>query len=414
MTTRVGGIGKDAIKANNMFALLFGIYKNGPMSRRDLAKRVELTPSTVTLLVGEMIAYGLLREGQEIDEAPRAGRKMVPVEINPAFGVILGVCVEPGRLFLALSDLGGCALDHMAVKNTYGQDELLLALLDKARELISRQIRPVRLCAIGISISGRVDPALGVSVDSYGILPPGTDVAQAFEDAFLAPSFLDNNVRSLAGAELALEKSGEDTSGLFIKHGPGFGCAVLLEGQLFEGARFSAGEIGHAKVIDHGLTCICGKTGCLSTVVSTEALIRGSQLSLSPASTPALWAATEGLAEAITVQALVQSAAAGDRPIMLILDEAARMMARAIETALLAMDGDQVITYGQIFKDDWFFDRLTSALNDSFGVFRSIRVIRSRLSDEDRWKGAVQVALSQYLRFASAQISAQSGTRNDE
>lgn len=405
MRTNFGGIGKDAIKATNMFAILSIIYKNGSVSRRDIAKLARLTPSTITLLVAEMISYGLLCEDGEVHEAGRAGRRIVRIRINNNFGCLLGVCVEPSRLSLALSYLDGEVIDKMVVANTFCADELIDRLLQLSGELLARQKGGItRFCAIGISISGRVDPAGGISVDSYGILPPGVPVIEAFTQRFKVPAFLDNNVRSLAAAELGFHRSGEEINGLFIKHDPGFGCAVLVQGEVFKGKFNSSGEIGHARVMDNGSVCICGKTGCLSTVVSTTALIKSASGAFSPSATPVLWKMCGGLPEQISVSMLVRSAASGDAPIARLLGEAAEMMARAIETSLLAMDGNTVITFGAIFEEDWFFSQLQTALEKSFASFREIHVTRSCLPDNDRWKGAVFIALEKYLEYVSHEI----------
>jgi glucokinase len=52
----------------------------------------------------------------------------------------------------------------------------------------------------------------------------------------------------------------------------GIGCGTIIEGELYEGANGSAGEIGHTTVIPDGYRCKCGNTGCLETVSSLPAI----------------------------------------------------------------------------------------------------------------------------------------------
>jgi len=404
MTNRADGIAKDAIRANNFFAILSRILKNGPMSRRDLSRQVGLTPGTVTLLVADMIASGLLVERGEIDDGPRAGRRMVLVDINHRYGYLLGVCIEPARLSLAISHLNGEPIAIRVLPNACEGGELLERLLELSDALLRENGPEGRFCAVGISISGYVDPAAGVSVNSYGVLPPGARVAEAFEKRFMVPAFLDNNVRSLALAEIGMDRSGADFSGLFIKHDPGFGCAVVLGGEVYEGETNRSGEIGHARVVENGRRCICGKTGCLSTVVGTEALLRGAEAAFSAGATPALWRECAGQPDRIDVPALVRCAAEGDAPIARLLAEAARAMARVLETTLLGVDGDTIITFGSLFEDDWFFSLLGRELSESFASFREIRMLRSRLRDADRWRGAVFIAQRKFLRAVSSEF----------
>lgn len=412
MSREFGGIGKDSIKANNVFAILSCIYKHAPVSRRDIAKMVNLTPSTVTLLVADMLRFGLVCEGDEVDAGSGVGRRMVQLGFDPGFGYMLGICIEPAMLSFSLVEMCGGDLSEKHIiaceemKNVFTSDELLDKLLQSADAFLARQKKlKGRFCAVGISISGHVDTENGVSVNSYGVLPPQTGLTSVFETHYGVPAFLDNNVRSLAQAEMALQSDSGTVNGLFVKQDPGFGCTVLLNGEVFEGASNSSGEIGHTRVVNSGRPCSCGKTGCLSTVVGTNALLESAAAVLSPNATPSLWSASGGRSEKLTVPVLVQSAADGDGPIVLLLEEAARLMASVIETSLLLMDGDCVITFGPLFAHDWFLHRLQNLLDESFGPFRCIQVLRSRLSDGERWKGAALSAQRRYLKVLSGEIS---------
>lgn len=412
MANTFSGIGKDAIKANNIHAILSCVYRNAPISRRDIARMIHLTPPTVTLLVAELLQCGILRECGEVNEGSRAGRKVVELDFNPHFGYLLGICIEPSGLSFALTSFCGgniddaYVIDRMTVENRYKKEELIPELLKLSDAFLGRQKNlEGQFCAIGISMTGHVDPDAGISLNSYGVLPPRTQVTAAFERRYGVPAFLDNNVRSLAQAELSAHPANETINGLFVKQDPGFGCTVLLNGEVYEGATNSSGEIGHTRVVDNGKPCICGKTGCLSTVVSTKSLIASAADVFSPSSTPSLWRECRGNLANMTVPALVRGAQAGDGPLVLLLDEAARLMESVLETSLLLLDGDSVIAFGPIFEDAWFFDRLREHLNASFGGFRSIHLMRSHLSDSDRWKGAVCIALRRYLGVVSAEIN---------
>ncbi|MEM5768227.1 MAG: winged helix-turn-helix domain-containing protein [Bacillota bacterium] len=173
MAKTFAGIGKDAIKTNNISAILSCVYTNAPISRRDIAKMVHLTPPTVTLLVAELLQCRLLRECGEVNEGTRAGRRVVELDFNPYFGYLLGVCIEPSGLSFALTYFCGrtieesLVIDRMTIENSYSQEELLPELLKLADDFLGRQkTLQGRFCAVGISLSGPVDPGAGVSLNS--------------------------------------------------------------------------------------------------------------------------------------------------------------------------------------------------------------------------------------------------------
>ncbi|NUP49271.1 MAG: ROK family protein, partial [Catenulispora sp.] len=64
------------------------------------------------------------------------------------------------------------------------------------------------------------------------------------------------------------------TDFLYVSGEIGVGAGIVLDGELFRGARGWAGEIGHVTVEPGGTQCRCGALGCLETVAGLEALRR--------------------------------------------------------------------------------------------------------------------------------------------
>jgi predicted NBD/HSP70 family sugar kinase len=59
-----------------------------------------------------------------------------------------------------------------------------------------------------------------------------------------------------------------------VKVGVGIGAGIVVDGHLHLGDRPAAGEIGHIRVVELGLPCRCGNTGCLETVASVPSIVR--------------------------------------------------------------------------------------------------------------------------------------------
>jgi len=76
------------------------------------------------------------------------------------------------------------------------------------------------------------------------------------------------------GADGADGRSGVLTDFLYVSGEIGVGAGVILDRELFRGARGWAGEIGHVTVEPGGAPCRCGARGCLETVAGLEALRR--------------------------------------------------------------------------------------------------------------------------------------------
>ncbi|WP_406715437.1 ROK family protein [Trueperella pyogenes] len=66
------------------------------------------------------------------------------------------------------------------------------------------------------------------------------------------------------------------------------GSAIMLDGTLFEGKHFWAGEFGHTRVDPAGPRCTCGANGYLGQYVGQDALLSAANLALDPPLTTSL------------------------------------------------------------------------------------------------------------------------------
>src|SRR3954468_4860591 len=84
------------LKRQNRAAVLRAIVSYGPISRRALRDTTGLTASTITNIVAELIAGGLVQElgACEPSAGPsRAGRREVPVDLAPGGGIVVGAYI---------------------------------------------------------------------------------------------------------------------------------------------------------------------------------------------------------------------------------------------------------------------------------------------------------------------------------
>jgi N-acetylglucosamine repressor len=67
--------------------------------------------------------------------------------------------------------------------------------------------------------------------------------------------------------------------GLGIDHflcvwlGEGIGMGIIVNGEIYTGNSYYAGEFGHTHAVDNGQLCFCGHTGCLETVSSKQHIL---------------------------------------------------------------------------------------------------------------------------------------------
>jgi N-acetylglucosamine repressor len=258
-------------RAFNQGLVLRTLFDFGPISRADVARLTGLTRTTVSEVVGEFIADGL---ASEVGRGPSSGGK----------APILLQVVEDARHVIAL-DLGEHAFTGALVNLRGGIRDIVEAPVagrdgdDALRtvELLVDQLiaaAPGAILGIGVGTPGLVDTESGTIRWAVNLDWQDLPLGRMLRDRTGLPTYVANDSRAAAIGEYLFDRDRRATSLVAIKVGLGIGAGIVLDGELFQGDGFGAGEIGHTGVVDDGAACRCGRFGCLETVASSRAIVR--------------------------------------------------------------------------------------------------------------------------------------------
>ncbi len=107
---------------------------------------------------------------------------------------------------------------------------------------------------------------------------------------------------------------------IMVTLGTGVGGGIILNGKLWPGANFAAGEFGHMTIRAGGRPCNCGRRGCLEAYASATALIRDAKERMAEDPGTALWALCGGDPAQVEAKTVFDGAAQGDRACLELLD----------------------------------------------------------------------------------------------
>ncbi|CAN5215097.1 ROK family transcriptional regulator [soil metagenome] len=256
-------------RGHNRSLVLQTLYRAGQQSRADIARETGLTRVTVSDLVAELIAEGLVIEtGQREDARPGKPATLLDLDRN-AFQII-GIDLSEYAIFRgAVLDLDGQILHRaeLPLAGATGPDATAL-VIRLAESLIAQATLPI--LGLGVGSPGVVDLA-GVVLSAPNLGWVGEDLQGILAARFGLSVVVANDANAAALAEHSFGDADSDM--MLIKVGHGVGAGLLLDGTPLFGSRFAAGEIGHVVVgTDGGLECVCGKHGCLETWLATPRL----------------------------------------------------------------------------------------------------------------------------------------------
>ncbi|MCW2808253.1 MAG: hypothetical protein JWQ93_2208 [Marmoricola sp.] len=254
--------------------ILTYVRDEGPLSRMDLAARLNVSRTTVAAEVGRLVELGLAEDGGPA--ASRGGRRSTLVDLDAGLrfvGVQLGatsmrVAMTDGRLgVLARASSPGADIRR-------GPEAVLAEVIVLIRKVLADH-GIERPAGIGIGVPGPVDFQVGVPV-SPPIMPgwDGYPVRDALSREFGSPVLLDNDVNVMALGEQHNGVARSASDFLFVKIGTGIGCGIVVQRHLYRGADGCAGDIGHIRLDQNGPVCACGNHGCLEAFFGGAALAR--------------------------------------------------------------------------------------------------------------------------------------------
>jgi glucokinase len=199
---------------------------------------------------------------------------------------------------------------------------------------------------VGIGTAGQVDVHSGTVVYAVETMPgwTGTELGAAVQGALGLPVVVDNDVNAMAVGEMHFGAGRGFQSALYAAVGTGVGGALLLNGELWRGVNWSAGELGHILVDwDGDRLCNCGSKGHLEAYAAGPAIANTYYRQM-------------GLREAGDLRPVVQAADAGDPAARQAIAQGAGIMGAAM-AGLAAVFNPQVLILGgsvALLGDGWW------------------------------------------------------------
>ena len=336
-------------RQHNHRLVLRTVYDFGPISRAVVARSTGLTRTTVSDVVGDLLGDGMVRE---IGRGPSTGGKSpILISIVPDARQVIGLDLGESTFAGSLVNLRG-DVRRVIEKPVDGRngDAALALVFELVDELIAEaETAPL---GIGVGTPGLVDTRTGtirwaVNLD-WQDLPLGGLLAERYGIA----ANVANDSQAAALAEYTFGADARRRTNLVtIKVGRGIGAGLVLNGSLFQGDGFGAGEIGHVAVVNDGAACRCGRFGCLETVASSRAIsARAGQLARELGTSP-LGAADHDP----TFEDVVAAFAAGDQAARIAALEAARFLGQAVAGLIGVLNVGRIVLDGPVtaFGEEW-------------------------------------------------------------
>ncbi len=337
------------------------IREHQPISRADLARRMNVTRGVVSVLVQELIDRELIYEGAT-GETMR-GRKPTFLHLRTQDRLAIAVDIRFSKTYLMLSDFSGRQLALETFDTIFSIPEFIKDLAARIRRTLKIQGYKASCEGVGVVVPGMVDHITGRILNAPTLGWRGVEIREWLAAATGLPVQIENSGRACALAQLWLER-GESTgphSFVYISVSDGVGLGIVVNGELLRGRDHIAGEFGHAPLNLDGPRCMCGANGCWEAYTSNLAtLSRYFGWNLSKLSANKL---RDAVQTSFTVLDLVARARSGDVKALTALQTTARFLGLGLATIVNVINPDAIYLAGEVITAwDLIEDNVREAL----------------------------------------------------
>ncbi|GAA2494783.1 ROK family protein [Streptomyces gobitricini] len=357
MKVRSGRTVRD-LRRENRTAVLQRLYFDGPQSRFSLGPATGLSSGSVSNVVSELLAEGLVEEAGSVDSA--GGRPRTLLRVRADSGYMIGVDIGETRVRIELLDLALTELARLERPldaegprrvDRYDVGVVLGHLREGIPEVLDRAGIPAeRLLGVGVGVPGIVarTPEDGAVVHGQTIGWDAVPLERLLRESRLLPGavpyHIDNGAKTLGQAEMWFGAGRGAQNAVVVLFGSGVG-ACLVTDDMRSGR---AVEWGHLTVRVRGRRCRCGARGCLEAYAGAEALLeRWSEAGgRPPAGTDEETALTAMLAAAYPVPGADGTTAPADATALAVLEETAEYLGAGFSDLVNLFQPERILVGG--------------------------------------------------------------------
>lgn len=323
---------QTSLREANRARIIDAVKYHGGLTQVELAGVTGLSPATVSNIVKELSASGVLHT----TPTSRSGRRAQYVTLAHAIGLVAGVHVSARHLRVALADVAGVlvAEHHMPLAKDHRADNEL----DRAARLIADMLesvdsRPEEILAIGVAVPAPVRLESG-QIARVGLMRgwDGLPIDELLGRRMARPVFVDNDANLGALAEFQSGAARAKGSALFVDVSYGIGAGLILGGKVYRGRHGGAGEFGHMTIAEDGPLCRCGNRGCVEAFAGGNAILAGLRTS----------------SGALKLHDVVIRALTGDARCIRAIADAGRHLGVAVAAVCNLLDPEHVVIGGEL------------------------------------------------------------------
>ncbi|WP_297085710.1 ROK family protein [uncultured Draconibacterium sp.] len=326
--------------------ILRSIYFNGPLSNSDLAKQIKLSTPKINSLLLELIEDELVNELGRGDSS--GGRRPNIYGLVENGFYVVGITINVTRTIISIfnscnNEVSG---PHYFPIKMSSDINIFIQVNEKLEEVIkASKIDQDKVLVAGIELPGLINQKEGINQTYF---PKEKNLFDRLQKIFGIPVYInhDAKVRTFAEQHFGLAKGKKNV--LMLQADWGLGLGIIVNGKLYTGKSGYSGEFGHLPLADNGVLCVCGKQGCLETIVSANAIARQAREGILQGNSSLIKDLVKEDLSKIDISTVIQAANSGDQFAISLFSEVGKWLGRGMAYLIQIFNPELIIIGGQV------------------------------------------------------------------
>jgi glucokinase-like ROK family protein len=358
--------GARYINRLNKVKILKIIRNSETLSRADIAKISGLSAPTVSRIIEDLLAEGLVREVGEGES--QGGRPPTLLKFSDRRNFIIGIDLGTTNIYGILSDFDAKIVAEVRTPTHIeeGFDGVMRRTGEVIAELIAEPtVANKRIYGIGMAVAGLINRKRNIVEFSPDFHWQNVDVVEALSRTHPYPIILDNVTRVMALGEMWYGLGKRFKNLICVNVGYGIGAGIIINGKPLYGPLGLAGEFGHITLEkDSPDQCDCGNFGCLEALASGNAIAKAARNRLLEGSRSLIIDLCDGDPSKVTAEFVADAAKKGDVLAWDIFDRAVEYLGIGIAGLVNLFSPEAIVIGGGVAQaGDILFEKIRKTVH---------------------------------------------------
>jgi glucokinase len=263
-------------------------------------------------------------------------------------------------------------------------------------ELIKEvHINKKKIKAVCLGVPGTLNPVTGVIGLAPNLGLKNFNIKRILEHEIPYPVLIENDVNlgALGIKSFGVGKKAKNMLAIFV--GTGIGGGLIIDGRLYRGSNYVAGEIGHMLIDQDGPKCGCGKKGCFEAVASRTAIVNKIIKDIKSGKRSKLSKLVKS-GERIRSKSLASAVRSGDKVVIKRIKEGCDIIGGVLASISNLLNLDMIVLGGGMIEAVDFY--MLPLIKKSFSEHvlddsaKGLKIVASKLADDAAIFGGIALA----------------------